>query len=86
MSSLRLVSGQSASSFGVQIEAAELYNRRVSLSTAPKMIMLSAPARKIDQKFIALADLGNNSRFEAEATNHVDTIGCLKSGVESSVA
>jgi hypothetical protein len=85
MSSLKLVSGLSASSFGVQIDAAELYSRRVSLSTTPKMIMLSAPARKIDQKFIALADLGKNSRFGAEATNHVDTVGCLKSGAVSSV-
>ena len=35
----------------------DLYNQRVSLSPPAKRIMLSVPARKIDQKYTALADL-----------------------------
>jgi hypothetical protein len=64
----------------------ELYNQRVSLSMPPKRAVLSVPARKIDQKYTALADLCGNSRFESAATNHVDATGFVKSDAAGSGA
>ena len=82
-SSLGFVSAQS---FGVHQLVTDLYNQRVSLSMPAKRIMPSAAARKIDQKYTALADLCGNSRFEFAATNPVDATGFVESDAAGSGA
>ena len=74
------------SSFGVHQLVTDLYNQRVSLSMPAKGIMLSVAARKIDQKYTALADLCGNSRFESAATNPVDATGFVESDAAGSGA